>query len=384
MSVRPDAAATRAVMVGVSRYTSLEPLPAVATNLSALASALASPDAWHLAEKHCAVIAEPQRAHEVLDAVWQHAQEATDTLLFYFAGHGLIDGRGELFLGLPASRHGLSHTGIPYQSLREIMIGGHARRYVLILDCCFSGRALGLMSGTDELIDTAQIEGSYLMAAAGENVTALAPPGETHTAFTGELLACLATGVPDGPPELDLEAVYHDVRRRLASKGRPLPQQRGRNSASSLVMVRNVAYRPSAHRSSPAPVDKVRWPDPKSFSVQRDFLDGLVQVRVNTGLTLQRIAEAAAPPMSPGTISSLINRTTLPARWVTVGRYLAACGLSTEEIAAWKDAWERLRLVPDLMRPATSEAFSAKAQLRRPDLPRWWARRGARRPDSET
>lgn len=352
MTGRPDAGASRAVLVGVSSYTFLEPLPAVANNLPAMATALAAPGAWALPAGHCTVVAEPRYAHEVAEVLWQRAQEATDTMLFYFAGHGLIDSRGELLLGLRGSQPELSHAAIPYQSLRDIMAKGRAQRYVLILDCCFSGRALGLMSGTEDLIDTAQIDGSYLLAAAGENATALAPPGETYTAFTGELLDCLARGVPGGPPDLDLETVYRHLRTQLAAKGRPAPHKRDRNTAGSLVLARNTAHRPGpAQPRGPVP-RAVPLPDPQLFTIARDFLDGLGQVRAAVpGLQVRHVAETAG--ISPGTVSSLLNRTTLPARWATTSAYLTACGLTHQETTAWQDAWERLRsLPPPAARPA--------------------------------
>lgn len=379
MSSRPDAGASRAVLVGVSNYTVLEPLPSVANNLPALAAALASPDAWGLPPEHCTVMAEPHNGNEVADVLWQQAQEATDTLLFYFGGHGLIDGRGELLLGLPGSQHGRSHTGISYQWLRDAMAEGRAQRYVLILDCCFSGRALGLMSGTGDLIDTAQIDGSYLLAAAGENVTALAPPGETYTAFTGELLDCLAQGVPDGPPDLDLETVYRHLRRQLAAKGRPAPHKRDRNTAGSLVLARNRAHQPRpAHPHKPAPRAPSPWPDPQHFTTAQDFLDGLGQVRAVAGQQVRHVAEAAG--ISPATVSSLLNRATLPARWATTGAYLTACGLAHEETTAWQDAWERLRsLPPPPADPPVADPIPPPP--RDAARPRWWkSSRTGRRP----
>lgn len=379
MTARPDAGASRAVLVGVSTYAFLEPLPSVANNLPALAAALASPNAWALPVEHCIVMAEPHNGNEVADVLWQQAQEATDTLLFYFGGHGLIDGRGELLLGLPGSQPGRSHTGISYQWLRDAMAEGRAQRYVLILDCCFSGRALGLMSGAGDLIDTAQIDGSYLLAAAGENASALAPPGETYTAFTGELLDCLTRGVPGGPPDLDLETVYRHLRRQLAAKGRPAPHKRDRNTAGSLVLARNTAHRTGpAQPGRPAP-RTVPWPDPRSFTTARDFLDGLGQVRAAVpGLQVRHVAEAAG--ISPGAVSSLLNRTTLPARWASTGAYLAACGLTGEETAAWQDAWARLRSLP----PAEPPVVGPVAPPREATRPRWWrTNRARRRPGPE-
>ncbi|MBU6531875.1 caspase, EACC1-associated type [Streptomyces mayonensis] len=263
MGLLPDATGSRAVLIGTSRYTHLDDLPAVANNLAGLSAVLRGDDSWRLAEEHCTVVADPGDWTEVLHAVRAAAEEATDTLLVYFAGHGLLEEtRGDLFLGLPDSQQGRSYTGVPYDALRDVVLTGRPRRHVVILDCCFSGRALGTMNGTGAIADQAEIEGSYLLAASPETSFALAPRGETYTAFTGELLRLLEDGVPDGPELLDLDSVYTALRASLRAKGRPLPQKRDRNTAGRLALSRNTA-RPGAARA-PAPRGTPADPAPRT------------------------------------------------------------------------------------------------------------------------
>ncbi|MGP3944660.1 caspase, EACC1-associated type [Streptomyces sp. 6N106] len=258
MAVLPDPSATRAVLIGTSRYAHLEQIPAVANNLSALAAALCAPGSWGLAPEHCTVIEDPATAVEVLDAIRTAAEEATDTLLVYFAGHGLVEPRrGELFLGLTGSIQHRSYTGLPYGTLRDVVLDGRAGRQVMLLDCCFSGRVLGFMSaaGAEAVIDQVEIEGTYLLASVPDTSFALAPPGERHTAFTGELLRLLRQGVPGGPELLDLDTVYAQVYAALRAKGRPLPQKRDRNTAGGLALARNAAWAPPGFGPPPPPYD---------------------------------------------------------------------------------------------------------------------------------
>jgi hypothetical protein len=64
----------------------------------------------------------------------------------------------------------------------------------VVLDCCFSGKAAGVLGA---------LEGYVLTSAAREEL-ALAPSGARHTAFTGELIGLLTRGDLDGPPLLTL------------------------------------------------------------------------------------------------------------------------------------------------------------------------------------
>ncbi|MEU6064070.1 caspase family protein [Streptomyces sp. NPDC047082] len=341
MSALPDPALSRAVLAGVSCYSKLESLPAVANNLTDLAAVLMSPLSWELPAEHCTVVAEPGTSHDLLDPICRAAAEVKDTLLVYFAGHGLIDGRGDLFLGLPGSIQGRSHTGVPYQALREILMDSRAQRHVIILDCCMSGRALGMMSGQDVLADQAEVDGSYLLAASPENSVALAPPGETHTVFTGELLRLLHEGIPDPARELDLELIYQHLRRELAARGRPIPQRRARNTAGRIILANNIAFNPAARAQR---ATEAVWPEPANCHTPRAFIEALARVRAVNGWTIPEVSQQATPPVSPGTISALLNRTTMPRSWKTTGIYLRACGLPEEYVAAWEAAWQRLRL----------------------------------------
>ncbi|GHF77472.1 hypothetical protein GCM10018790_64490 [Kitasatospora xanthocidica] len=368
----PEAAASRAVLVGVAQYMGLEALPAVANNLPALADVLTGSGSWGLAPEHCAVVAEPANPQDVLEPVAEGAGTARDTLLVYFAGHGLTDGRGELFLGLPGSQQGRSYTGVPYAMLRDAIMSGRARRHVIILDCCFSGRALGTMGAS--MADQAQIDGSYLLAAAPETGLALAPPGERYTAFTGELLEVLGNGIEDGEAWLDLESVYRQLRSALGAKGRPLPQKRDRNTAGRLLLGRNHAYKPwtsTAVAAAAALQDGVRWPDPDALETAEEFIEALGHVRAISGRSVQAVSDNARPSLSPSAISSLLNRRTLPRSWKSPEIFLHACGLPADHVRRWQAVWERIK-ANTVMRPDETEQESEKGT---PPMDRGWRTR---------
>ena len=237
------APASRAVLVGASTFRTLDDLPAVQANVPALKDLLGDP-VLHLAAEYCQTLVDPASPREVSAAVRQAAQEATDTLLVYYAGHGLIDpGTGLLHLAVPDSdRDSVFDTAVPYEWIKRSIATSSAARRIVILDCCYSARAFGVQS--ESVAALAEIDGTYLMAAAAETAVALSPPGEPYTAFTGELLNLLHGGVASPSKFLDLDAVFDQLVRRLQAKGRPRPQSLCRNSLGSWPFARNNAYQP--------------------------------------------------------------------------------------------------------------------------------------------
>jgi Caspase domain len=237
----PDPFASRAVLIGASAYETLEPLPAVANNIEHLRALLTEPDLWGLPPENLTVLLnEPRDA--VLDGLHDAAVAATDAILVYFAGHGLLEqASSALHLALPRAALNRMHPALRYAELRrEVTTTCRARSKVVILDCCFSGRAMqGFMSATAEIADQAQIDGAYLMTSSAENSLALAAPGERFTAFTGDLLHVIETGVPDGPDLLDMSILYSQTRASLVARNRPEPQERARNAGGSITLVRN-------------------------------------------------------------------------------------------------------------------------------------------------
>ncbi|SOE74810.1 ABC-type branched-chain amino acid transport system, substrate-binding protein [Streptomyces sp. OV198] len=258
MTELSNPARSRALLIGAHSFTDpdLEPLPAVARNLDRLAELLRDPSVWGLDAGHLSVLAEPDR-DQALGEAGRLADEAEDTLLVYYAGHGFVhDLSNELYLALPRTDPRRLYTALRYQDIRELLLGPQvrARRKVVILDCCWSGLALhGAMSATG-LGGLSDIGGTFVLTATSETRTALAPPGETYTAFTGELIGALEKGVPEAPPLLTMTTLYRHLYDALVAKGRPTPQQRNGNTAGAIAVARN-RHRPPV--PGPGPEDAV-------------------------------------------------------------------------------------------------------------------------------
>ncbi|MGV4927767.1 caspase family protein (plasmid) [Streptomyces sp. BHT-5-2] len=234
----PNGAASRAVLIGTSRFTSpeLENFPSVAGNLQALWTALTHRTQGLLAPEHCRVVADPADPAAVGAALAWAAREAEELLLVYYAGHGVLDDTtGVLHLGLThTDRDHLGFSAVPIDLVRRHVGEARARARVLVLDCCFSGRAISAMTGpTDLALGQLDLAGTYTLTSTTRNRPSLAPPGEPYTAFTGALLDALAVPVP-----LTLDEIHAQVDRTLLARGLPRPQRRSAGAGGSLVLMR--------------------------------------------------------------------------------------------------------------------------------------------------
>ncbi|MFE7785765.1 hypothetical protein [Streptomyces nigrescens] len=117
-------------------------------------------------------------------------------------------------------------TAIPYDDVREALAMSPARRQVLILDCCFSGRAVQESMGT--VAEFAATTGTYVLSSTSSTRAAIASLGKLYPDFTGMLIDILERGVKGAPELLDIRTIYHTLRERLAGQGAPQPKMTSR------------------------------------------------------------------------------------------------------------------------------------------------------------
>ncbi|MFC7534751.1 caspase family protein [Actinoplanes sp. GCM10030250] len=191
--------------------------------------------------EHAVVIRDPSNPADLEEALLDLADRDADTILFYFAGHGLLDDVGDLYLATTqSSNHRRRLRSLPYEVVRRTLADAQAKNRLVLLDCCYSGRAISAMGGTVCGGDV-EVAGSYTLTSTSATKTAHAPAGETYTAFTGALLDLLWNGEPDGPELLDMMTVYRGVTRRLRTAGRPKPEQQNTETVLELALGINRA-----------------------------------------------------------------------------------------------------------------------------------------------
>jgi tetratricopeptide (TPR) repeat protein len=248
-------------------------------NIEALSKYVTDPAGWGLPAGHAVTRPQPGDPSTLLDDLYDAAEAATDTLLVYYAGHGATGWGGDdtdLRLAMRAARTGRPGHWLRYSDVREAVRHTRARSRIVILDCCYAGRAIdgGMSAGEqrpgERLFELAETDGAVVLTAASGVEQAMCPPGWAYSAFTGELVGLLRDGVTGPVPHhpegrlgeelrlLDMTTVHALLRERLTGRdvaGHPLPEpQLGtRNQGGTIALGPNPAY--TGPRPAPTPPD---------------------------------------------------------------------------------------------------------------------------------
>jgi hypothetical protein len=288
------------VLVGVSAYEYAEfpPIRAARNSLEAMSALLSDPALCGWPPEWITVIANPISAAGLATQIADLAESTTGVLLLYYAGHGVLSASGELCLTVTSTRPDRPKiSGLPWETLGEVLRGCPATVRLAILDCCFAGQATETLASGSEpgLADIAHVEGVYTLAATTRNRAAhVLPPGQQDsacTSFTGELRDLIRSGIPAKAPRLTFTDIYPVLRERLRGKGLPVPSQRGTGaigqfyfSANAAVPTEPVQVVPAEpHDAHPAPREAVEPVQPGQSRHTGVVADALRAVNSITG-----------------------------------------------------------------------------------------------------
>lgn len=336
----PDPHRSRAVLVGISDYAhaDLAAMPAADAGAEHLARLLRDPSVWGLPQEHVTVLGRGTTQERVLTTVRDAALATQDTLVVYFAGHGLRDPGERLHLALLDADPDYPQIGtLPYRQLRDLIrhAGHRAKHRVTVLDCCYSGIA-GSMSGaaapTRDVLATALDEHGDAHAAGGSGsgedeygdcVLASAPPqsrsfvrpGATLPEFTGELVATLESGIAGVGPVITLERAWLRIRDRMRSRGSPEPQLFAQNKATHHIHFHNRAPHTGGEQDSDAS-DPGQTPGPgpsQGFLAARDAAERAARAVPDayTGMSCLAdlaVATVTADPAGAGRLADEVIR----------------------------------------------------------------------------
>ncbi|MBT2492684.1 caspase family protein [Streptomyces sp. ISL-96] len=242
----PDPQRSAAVLIGVSEYAHLDPIPATENGALKLRQLLTDPTVLGLSPGRCNVITNPQHPYELLKAVSKAAAEAEDTLLVYYAGHGVVDPEeATLRLSVAMTEAQRRFTSVGWNEVRDEIKNSKAQRKIVILDCCHSGLMMESLSAGADILPMTKITGAYRLAACADDAVALARKGKKYTEFTGALVELLDKGLPDSGELLNLDTIFEKLHERVS----PKPRKASSGVIGEVPFVRNRA------RSSTVPAD---------------------------------------------------------------------------------------------------------------------------------
>uniref|UniRef100_UPI002F918C43 caspase, EACC1-associated type n=1 Tax=Streptomyces sp. NBC_01553 TaxID=2975877 RepID=UPI002F918C43 len=239
---RIDRSGSRAVLIGVSKYQdpSFPPVPAAKKSLQGVHRMLVDKELANWSPDQVTSIPDPVDCRRVIGDLRRLAQDTHGVLLLYFVGHGTVTENGDLVLAVTDTiADEADVTGLEYSKIRSALLGSPAKVKVVVLDCCYSGRAIDVLAGDGQfLADGTDVRGTYTLTAADHVAHAGKP--DAHTAFTGELLDLISTGIAGGPPVLTFADLYPHLKRKLIARNLPRPNQRGTDTADKYPVAKNA------------------------------------------------------------------------------------------------------------------------------------------------
>ncbi len=225
-----DADKTQVVLIGISNYEDpqLPKLKAAEKNLEALRDIFSS-ESIGIKEQNITTIANESNKDKILLAVHQAASKAKQSLVLYYAGHGVLDENYDLYLTHSASTvDEIFITGIQISQINNI-IKKENLNVVVILDCCFSEKAFQSFQKTNYA----------MLASSKKNTPSKYPLEEQFSAFSNELITALRDGINIRKKDLSLRDIFLHIQKQLKIKDFPEPRQVNTNNLAEMVFCKN-------------------------------------------------------------------------------------------------------------------------------------------------
>jgi len=238
-----DYSESLAVLIGTSEYQDkrFPVLPSADNSVEGMRQILTNPELCGWPPARVKVLANASDSRQVIIKLREWARKTTGVFLLYYVGHGTPGEQGPCLTLTDTQEQHPDATGLEYRVVRKALLESPARVKIVILDCCYAGRAIPPVQSGHTLFTN--ISGTFVLAAA--DLAAKAPENQelACTSFTGELLDLIRKGIPDGPQELTLQDIYLHLRNRLSEVDLPDPNSGGTDTAGAFRLSRNAAFR---------------------------------------------------------------------------------------------------------------------------------------------
>lgn len=214
-----------ALLVGISNYTHLKPLPSAVKDVDALRQVLINPQIGGFAESDVVVLMDVEKG-AIEAAIYSlfANRKNDDLLLFYFSGHGVTDSRSDFyFTSLTTHKDALPPTAVPSEYVHRLMNQSRSKYQVVILDCCHSGAfSKGMTAknvGTVQILPKLGGEGRAILTASDSTQYAFEQEGFELSLYTHFLVEGLKTGAADRDEDgqVSVDELYEYVRDKVKS-----------------------------------------------------------------------------------------------------------------------------------------------------------------------
>jgi Caspase domain len=194
-----------ALLIGMGEYSSseLDNLPQAEKDADDLYRVLVDPKLGEFPAENIELLKSPSKREMELKIDWLFDdREKEDLLLFYFAGHGVTDYEGHLYLTANDTFKKVdgrlnTFSAIDSSYLLKYIEDSKSDRKVLILDACYSGAIAQGLTGRGTA--GVKLKESF----GGKGTAILASSGSTERTWDGIYTRCLVEGIETGAADLD-------------------------------------------------------------------------------------------------------------------------------------------------------------------------------------
>lgn len=248
-----DQEKTVAIFIGTSRCANknsgIEMIPEVENNIEEFKKIVLNKKIIGISEKNITVILNEDET-TILKSLVDVLRKPWDTVIIYYAGHGFISSySSKLLLATKESiLNKIDYTTLSLDRLQQTILHEcKAPKKIFILDSCFSGRAINIMSDKRSLLrETIKKDGVFTLASAPSNSPAISSiENSCLTAFTHLLLEALNEGIENHQSVITIQELYDYIRNQALSRNLPEPQCNNIQNANKIIIAYNRKPIPS-------------------------------------------------------------------------------------------------------------------------------------------
>ncbi len=254
---------TRVVLIGASFFPrdekNLPPIPQIVNNVNSLSQIFTDKQIIGISESNITLILDETTPDKVLERLATVARKAEDTLIVYYAGHGLIGHTppvdGKLLLAVKDTTDAYAaFNSIHFEDFWSAILVSPAPKKVLIIDCCFSGRAIRelkspLSSRANKSTGNINLAGTYVITSTSPTTPYVIPSeNERYTYFSAKLIEILQQGIDNQKSAINLEELYENIRHELYRLGRPEPKRANFGDADRITIALNRKFSPPSDK----------------------------------------------------------------------------------------------------------------------------------------